>query len=276
MNYTYSRRYQGPIQAVIFDWAGTIVDFGSCAPVEAFVELFKRRQINISVSEARGPMGMDKKAHVLSLLNSPRISEEWRITKNRTWDQSDVEDLYREFIPVQMGCLEKHSTLISGVLDLTHTLKQRGMKIGTTTGYNADMISVVAAEAKKHGFDPDAVVCSSDVPVGRPEPWMIFKCASRLKIFPMEAIVKVGDTVMDIEEGLNAGTWTIGVAKTGNELGLSEKEIDSLNPNDLNQRLQRARQRLVQAGAHFVVDGVADILPILNEIERRLRCGEKP
>ena len=105
---------------------------------------------------------------------------------------------------------------------------------------------------------------------------MCLRNAENLGIYPMEAIVKIGDTLPDIEEGLNAGMWTVGLAKTGNEMGLNEKELESLTAEDLDRRLTRARSRMAQAGAHYVVDGIWNCDPIIDDINVRLARGERP
>jgi phosphonoacetaldehyde hydrolase len=183
--------------------------------------------------------------------------------------------------------------MIPGVLKTIQKLKaDHGIKIGATTGYLSDMIAIVKVQAEKQGYEPDSTVCASDVPAGRPEPWMAIKNAQNLRVFPFEACVKVDDTLPGIEEGLNAGMWTIGVAKTGNEMGLTEEEVNALDPADLDHRLQRIRATFAKVGAHYVVDSAAgkskelprslsdplflDIIPIIEQINQRLARGEKP
>ena len=163
-----------------------------------------------------------------------------------------------------------------GTLDALKDFRGRGLKIGSTTGYTGEMMALLVNEAKKRGYEPDATVCATDVPAGRPEPWMCLQNAMCLQIFPMEAIVKVGDTLPDIEEGLNAGMWTVGLAKTGNELGLNEAEVAKLPADTLAAKLAVARQRMRQTGAHYVVDSISDVSPILDEINARLARGERP
>ena len=92
----------------------------------------------------------------------------------------------------------------------------------------------------------------------------------------MEAIVKIGDTLPDIAEGLNAGMWTIGLAKTGNEMGLNAAEVEALSPEELDGKLTRARERMAGSGAHYVVDGIGDCDPIIDQINTRIAAGEKP
>jgi phosphonoacetaldehyde hydrolase len=155
-------------------------------------------------------------------------------------------------------------------------MRKQGLKIGSTTGYTGEMMQLLLEEARRRGYEPDSTVCATDVPAGRPEPWMCLRNAEMLRVFPMEAIVKIGDTLPDIEEGLNAGMWTIGLAKTGNEMGLNAQEVAALPQDELDHRLARACKRMYQTGAHYVVDSIADVLPILEQLNQRLAKGERP
>jgi len=269
-------RYAGPLKAVILDWAGTIVDYGSCAPAGVFVEVFARQGVTITMQQARGPMGSEKRAHIAAIAAVPEVSEAWQRTHRRTCTEEDIDAMYAEFVPLQIECLPRFAGLIPGTIEAVAEFRKRGLKIGTTTGYNAEMMHVLAAEAARRGFEPDAIVSSDMVPEGRPAPWMALKAAALLGVYPMSAIVKIGDTIPDIHEGLNAGMWTIAVAATGNELGLSQVEAEAFSADERENRLTRARERLRAAGAHHVVDGIVDAPPILDLIEARLAQGECP
>lgn len=122
----------------------------------------------------------------------------------------------------------------------------------------------------------DSVVCASDVRQSRPAPWMCFENAHRLNVYPMQAIVKVGDTTSDIEEGLNAGMWSVGVAKSGNELGLSKLEVETLEPDQLKGKLEAAYTRMYAAGAHYVIDTIEHLPRVLNEINSQISLGGQP
>lgn len=274
--FRFRRSYRGKVQAAIFDWAGTTVDFGSRAPAGVFVDVFGRHGVEITMEQAREPMGTYKRVHLQRLLAMPSIARRWEAVHGRPSNEEDLETLFHEFIPLQVACLADYADVIPGCLETMAALRARGIKIGSTTGYNGEMMAVLSVEAKRRGYEPDAMVCMSDVPAGRPAPWMCLENAKRLGVFPLEAIVKVDDTTPGIDEGLNGGMWTIGIAKTGNELGLTEPEIAALPPDDYARLIQRAYARLAAAGAHYVVDGVADILPCIDDIERRLAAGEKP
>ena len=187
-----------------------------------------------------------------------------------------MERLFQEFIPLQLDALPNFLDVIPGVVDTVKLMRQRGLKIGATTGYNQEMMALCQAAAAKEGYVPDVSIAVTQVPAGRPAPWMAVKAAMDLQVFPWESIVKIGDTVTDIQEGLNAGMWTIGVTKTGNELGLSRAETEAMTPGELAPLLDRATTKLAQAGAHYVVEGVADVPPLLDAIDARLARGERP
>lgn len=276
MSYTYRRSYAGPLRAVIFDWAGTTVDYGSCAPVAVFVEIFRRRGVAITPQQARAPMGLEKKDHIRAIAAQPTVAEQWRALQRRDWLEADIEALYRESVPLQAECVADYADLIPGTLATVAACRARGLKIGSSTGYSRQIMDALLPAAARRGYTPDSTICPSDVPAGRPAPWMIYQNASQLGVYPMAALVKVGDTLPDIEEGLNAGTWTIGLSKSGNQLGLTEIECRDLAPEALAARLAQIEQQLRQAGAHYVIETIADVPPILDAIEARLRQGEHP
>jgi phosphonoacetaldehyde hydrolase len=172
--------------------------------------------------------------------------------------------------------IARHADVIPGVPETLDALRQHGMVIGSTTGYTREMMASLLPLAAAAGFAPDSTVCADEVPAGRPAPWMAITAAMQMGVYPMEACVKVGDTLVDIAEGLNAGMWTVGITKTGNELGLSRAEVDALAPGELAARLKAASERLSQAGAHFVIEGVGNLPAIVSEIRGRLGRGERP
>ena len=268
--------YRGRLQAVILDWAGTTVDHGSLAPVRVLQKIFADRGIEISEDEARRDMGVLKKDHIRALLHAPRIAEAWRMRYRQIPEERDVETLFADFIPQQMQCLLEFSPVISGVTETVRRLRSRGLKIGSTTGYTRPMLDILLPHAASQGYAPDCALCPDDVGAGRPFPWMIYENAVRMKVFPLEAIVKIGDTVSDIEEGLNAGTWTVGVTQTGNMIGLTEGLWQALPEAERTARLQDATRIMREAGVHYVIETLAGIDPVLDQIEARLQIGERP
>ena len=188
----------------------------------------------------------------------------------------DVDELYAAFIPKQLEVLEGYSDVIAGVQQAAERMRSRGLKIGTTTGYSRVMLQYVLERARKQGFVPDSSLCPDDVASGRPAPFMCYLSAVRMQLFPMWTLVKIGDTAVDIEEGLNAGMWTVGITRTGNEVGLTPAEWNSASETQRKQRLDHARAVLMEAGAHYVAESVADCDEVLSRIDDRLWQGELP
>jgi phosphonoacetaldehyde hydrolase len=265
------------LQAVILDWAGTAVDFGSLAPARTLQKLFTRFGVSLSDADARRDMGLPKKEHIRAILALPQIRAALQAHHGTPPGVPVVDEIYHRFILLQLPCLAEHSTLISGVLEAVQFFRQRGLKIGSTTGYTRAMLDVLLAQSAEAGYWPDCSLAPEDVGAGRPHPFMIYETAVRLQVYPMSAIVKIGDTPADIQEALNAGAWAIGVAGTGNGIALSLDEFQKLSAIEKETRLASSRAELQNAGAHFVIDTLAEAPALLDEIEAHLRTLiEKP
>lgn len=276
MTFSYHRTYRGPLRAIILDWAGTVLDYGCYAPALVFVEIFQRQGVTVTLAEARGPMGLYKKDHIRQLCQLDSVRQRWQEIHGRLPTEADVEAMYADFVPRQLAVLAAYAELIPGTLEAVAACRQRGLKIGSTTGYTTEMMAIVRSSAERHGYAPDAIVCADEVPTSRPAPWMCVQNAMQLGIYPFAACVKVDDTAPGIEEGLNAGMWTIGLAQTGNEVGLNEAEITQLDAATLRAKVDHASNRLWQSGAHYVVNGIWAVPAVLDAINARLARGEKP
>lgn len=276
MTFTYERRYRGKIQAVLLDWAGTTMDYGCMAPAVVFVEVYKRQGVPITMDEARAPMGAHKRVHIQQISQLDSVRQRWEAAHTRPPTEADIDRMFAEFVPLQLACLSDYSTLIPGTLEVVAAMRQRGIKIGSTTGYLTEMMAINRKDGATQGYEPDSNVCASDVPAGRPYPYMCLQNVINLQVSPVAGCVKIDDTVPGVEEGLNAGMWSIGLAMSGNEVGLPLKDVQALPPADRERRRQRAYTRMSQCGAHYVVDSIADIMPCLDDIEQRLARGERP
>ena len=261
------------LKALVLDWAGTTVDFGSVAPARTLQQVFARAGIQLNEAEARRDMGLPKKDHIGRILSMPRVRDAWQSLSGRIPTPADIEEIYQVFIPQQLSCLEEYSTLIPGVVDSVRRFRSRGLKIGSTTGYTRTMLDLLLEKSGQAGYKPDCSLAPEDVGAGRPHPFMLYETAIRLQVYPLAAIAKVGDTPADIEEGLNTGAWSIGVAGTGNGIGLSCEEFHSLPLAEQCARLSDARHELERAGAHYVVDTFADLDAVLDDIDARLKSA---
>lgn len=276
MTFRYHRDYRGPLEAVLLDWAGTTMDFGCFAPAVVFMEVFARKGVPITMAEARAPMGAHKRVHIQRITELESVRGRWRDAHAAAPSEKDIDAMFADFVPLQLACLAQYAELIPGTLETVAELRRRGLKIGSTTGYTTEMMRVNLREAARQGYVPDSTVCASDVPAGRPLPYMCLQNAINLGVTTVDACVKVDDTVPGVEEGLNASMWTVGLAVTGNEVGMQRAEWEALPPAEKQAKRERAHRRLAQAGAHYVVDGIADLLPCIDDIESRLRRGERP
>ena len=260
------------IQAVILDWAGTTVDFGSLAPARTLQRVFAEAGISLSEAETRRDMGLPKRAHLRAILNIPRVRDAWKALRGHVPRDEETEELYQRFIPLQLSCLTEYSALIPGVAEAVQQLRKRGLKIGSTTGYTRAMLDVLLAQSAEGGYVPDCALAPEDVGAGRPQPLMIYEAIVRLQVHPTSAVAKIGDTPADILEGLNAGAWSIGVAGTGNGIGLSFDAFQRLSPSENEVRLNEARAELQHAGAHYVIDTLGELPAVLDNIDERLRA----
>jgi phosphonoacetaldehyde hydrolase len=272
----HAHRYVGPLKAVVLDWAGTTVDYGCMAPVATFMQAFAEMGVPITVEEARAPMGMPKWHHIQAITRMEPVAARWQSVHGGRPEDHDVDVLYQRFLPLQVLTVEQHSDVIPGVVETVAALRARGMAIASTTGYPREVMDVVVRVAKEQGYEPDITICAGDTPAGRPGPFMALQALIKLSVSPVEAVVKIGDTVVDIEEGLNGGMWSVGVAVTGNEVGLTAAEYAALSADEQDRLSKVATDRLLAAGAHYVVDSVAQALPVLDSIEARLAAGERP
>ncbi|HEY2786560.1 MAG TPA: phosphonoacetaldehyde hydrolase [Fimbriiglobus sp.] len=264
------------LTAVVLDWAGTTVDHGSCAPAIVFQEVFRRRGVTVTPAQARGPMGMAKRDHIAAIAAVPDVAAAWVAVYGRPCGPDDIDRMYDEFLPLQKNVLTSHSDVIAGVPEAVADCRHMGLRIGSTTGYTRELMAVVTATAATQGYEPDCVLCSEDAPHGRPAPYLLFEAAKRLGVYPMWTVVAVDDTPVGIRAGRNAGCWTVGVTRTGNGVGLSLRDLDASPAEEIRRLCTAAEESLRAAGTHFVVESVADLVPVLREIESQLRAGKSP
>lgn len=264
------------LRAVVFDWAGTVVDFGSRAPIAAFVRVFADFGVPIAVEEARRPMGLAKRAHIAALGGQPRIALAWKARHGHDFGEADIDRIYQVFEPFSARVVTEHAELIPGTVETVTALRQRGIRIGSTTGYPRAIMQPLLRLAAGQGYAPDNLVCAGDLAEGRPSPMMMYRCFLDLGVWPAAACVKVDDTAPGIAEGLSAGCWTVGVSLTGNALGLSREALAALPADEQARRGGAAAAELSAAGAHYVIDGVGDLLPVIDAIAARLLLGERP
>lgn len=258
------------IEMVVFDWAGTTVDYGSSAPAQVFGQIFAQEGISFTREEINRPMGMEKKDHIRALLRSNFGSRQWELTHKRPWNEEDVERLYQRFEEALFQVVADRSHPLPGVVETVESLRKQGIKIGSTTGYTSQMMEQVAPRAAEGGYAPDCLVTPDQAGSGRPGPEMLLACMRRLQVPDPQCVVKVGDTVADILEGKNAGAWSVGLLTGSNLVGLTEEEAAAAPPEELARRRREAADRYQEAGADLVLDSIRDLPRALEELNHRL------
>lgn len=259
-----------PVKAVIFDWAGTMVDFGCMAPVRALRQVFAGEGVALAAEDARADMGRAKLDHLRALLSEPGVAARWRAAKGAEPGEADVARLYEALGPAMTEAAAGAAKLIPGAASTVCALRKLGVRIGSGTGYTRAMMGAILSEAERQGYVPDVTICAGETPSGRPSPQPAWAAMIALDVWSARACIKVDDAAVGMAEGKAAGCWTVGVAASGNEVGLDAEAFARLSEEDRRRLVPRAAERLKAAGADYVIDDVSDLLPVVHEIAARI------
>jgi len=273
--------YTGPLQACILDWSGTTADAHVIAPAVVFVDVFNKHGVPITMKEARVPMGLRKDLHIAQILEMPDVRKRWTKAKGAEPTKADVDTIFADFVPMQVACLAKYAVLLPGAKKATEVLKKElNLVIGHTTGFTKSMVEVLAENTIKQGYTPDFNCAGDMVENGmgfRPTPFMIYKNLVNLKIWPIESVVKVDDTVTGVQEGITAGCWSVGVAGISNYTDIDTMEQwDAMDVEERTRRVKVSFEKLHNSGAHYVTDSIREVPWICKDINERLARGETP
>jgi phosphonoacetaldehyde hydrolase len=264
------------ILAVVFDWAGTVIDFGCIAPIRALQAAFAAEGMDVTEAQARKDMGRAKRDHVGALLSDPSVSAAWTARFGTIPAEADIDRVYAAVEPLMQAEAATRSTLIPGAADLIAWLQAEGVKIGSSTGYTRQMMAGILPRAAEQGYSPRVVVCAGETRLGRPSPLPMWTALGELEAWPAWRCVKVDDAVVGIEEGRNAGAWTIGLSVSGNGVGLDLEAWGALGEAQRAAMAQRSETELRDAGADYVIATIAEARAVLVEIDRRIAAGERP
>ena len=277
-DYLFTRSYRGRVKGLVLDWSGTTADAYVIAPAVVFVEVFKKQGVEISMAEARGPMGLRKDLHIKELTKVPEIRERWNSMHGSYPDQGAVDRMFADFVPMQLGCLRQYTTLLPHVAEVTQGFQQEGIKIGSSTGFVRSMVDILEVDAKQQGYTPDASVAGDEVINGaRPKPFMVYRNLDLMDVHPIQSVVKVDDTVSGVGEALEAGCWGVGIARYSNYMDINTLEqAESLPEQEIQRRLGLTCEILRKAGAHYVIDTFDELPEVVEDVNQRLSRGERP
>jgi len=282
-NKNYNKYIDG-IKTIILDNSGTFVDPYVIAPAITFKKVFSNYMINITMEEARVPMGLRKDLHIAEILKIPRIRDKFFEKYGRDSNNEDIMNIYNDFVPTQLQILPEYCELLPKVKETMDILKMDGIKIGTTTGFNREMVNCIVEEVKKKGIEFDNTVAGDDfhheyLHLGvRPKPFMLYKNLFELDSWPIQSVVKVDDTICGIQEGISAGCWSVGITDYSNYMNINSlDEWASLNDVEKYERKKKSRNKIKEeSGAHYVINEFDQLIPVIQDINKRLIKGEKP
>ena len=254
------------IKAIILDWAGTTVDFGSITPIVAFKEVLEEyTKQSVPKAVIQKYMGLKKIDHVKKVLADINIP----------YTETDLVNIMEKIDEKIRQVAVDKTVLIDGTLEFQEYLKSKSIKLGSNTGYTRNMMNVIEAIAEKQGYKPDCTLASDEASAGRPYPWSCFNIAEKLNVFPMSSCVKMGDNIVDIEEGLNANMWSVGIVESSNLIGISEEELNK-HP-DKEELINSAKDKLLKAGAHLVIRTIKQAPEAVDLIEAYIaKNGSNP
>jgi phosphonoacetaldehyde hydrolase len=277
-DYVYTRGYRGKVKGIVLDWSGTTADAYVLAPAVVFVDVFKKHGVEISMAEARGPMGLRKDLHIKELTLVPEIAARWKGVHGSDPDQGSVDAMFADFVPMQLECLRQYTTLLPHVAEVIKQFQNDGIKIGSSTGFIRSMVDILEADAKTQGYVPDASVAGDEVEHGaRPKPFMVYRNLDLMDVSPIQSVVKVDDTVSGVGEALEAGCWGVGIARYSNYMDIDSMEhYESLSEGEIARRLKLTREILAKSGAHYVIDTFDQMPAVIADVNERLARGERP
>ena len=277
-DFVYTRSYRGKVKGLVLDWSGTTADAYVLAPAVVFADVFKKHGVEITMTEARGPMGLRKDLHIKALTEDPEICARWKGVHGKDPDQGDVDAMFADFVPMQLECLRLYTTPLPGVAEVTQKLQKEGIKIGSSTGFLRAMVDILEEDAKKQGYTPDSSVAGDEVEHGaRPKPFMVYRNLDKMDIHPIQSVVKVDDTISGVGEALEAGCWGVGIARYSNYMDVNSlEEGESLSEAEIARRLAYTREILSKAGAHYVIDTFDQLTEVIDDVNQRLARGERP
>jgi phosphonoacetaldehyde hydrolase len=257
------------IRLVVFDWTGTLIDHGSVAPVRAIIGAFESAGVAVTAGQVRSATGLPKREQLETILRIPDVLRRFQSVHRRSPCQGDVDALHAAYLPAQLSAIRRCAELIDGAAGSIRLLRARGIAVATTTSYFREAAELVLERARQQGFIPDHAACPDYVLADKPAPFMIHACMEALNICRAREVLVVGDGLLDIAAGRNAGCLSVGVAGTGDEVGLTSPEWDALELHERNALLANAHRNLRDAGADFVIDTLSELPLVVDCIEER-------
>lgn len=202
---------------ILFDMIGTSIQDssnGDSLIVDSFSKAFRARGLQIGFKEINQVRGKSKREAIGSILLEHKVNPDL------------ANKIYNEFIALLNEYVNSF-TEINGASDVFGLLIEKKIKIGLGSGLPMQFVNKLIEQVGWQRYWFDYIGSSEDIGKGRPDPIMINDAMQKLKLETRDTILKVGDTVVDIQEGKNAGVKTVGVL-TGTQ---SKAELEQQKPD---------------------------------------------
>jgi len=220
------------IQLVVFDIAGTTVrDRGNVA--DAFISAFRDYGFDMPAAEVKKVMGFRKMDAI-------------RILLGENAGEILIANIHDRFIRKMIAFYQEDQELapLPHAEEVFSLLRDQGLKVALNTGFTRAITNTILHRLHwDNGKGPDRVICSDEVPEGRPSPDMIETLVRELGIDSPAHVLKVGDTEVDVEEGRNAGCGIVVSVTTG---AYTREQLEGYHPD-------------------HIIDDLRELLPIIHK-----------
>lgn len=273
------------VENIILDFSGTCVDSFTLAPAIAFVEVFKKYNINICIKEAvKKPMGLYKFDHIKYILNMEDVKRQWFKEYNRETTDNDLNNIYKDFIKLQIEVLPNYCKPLPKVVETMNILRKNNIKFGGCSGFSREMINTILKNTSDKGLFFESTFLADDINDekkiflgGRPYPFMIYQNLFNLENKNISQCIKVDDSAVGIEEGLAANCWTVGISNYSNYINVnSVEEFSQMSELEKKERKEYSKKKLIESGCHYVIGEFDELIYVVDDINNRLENGERP
>lgn len=229
-----------PVELVVFDIAGTTVkDNGEIA--SAFQNGLKEYGYDVPVAKINPLMGYKKTEAIKKMLT------EYELQKDKITEEL-VSTIHQRFLELMINyySTSEEITPLPFVEEVFSQLKKKEIKIGLDTGFSKEITDIII---NRLGWlrdkKIDMVISSNEVKAGRPFPYMIEEMMKISDVKDPKKVIKVGDTEVDINEGINAGCLYSIAVTTG---AFTREELAVYNPS-------------------FIIDDLKELVTIIENIQ---------
>lgn len=256
------------IRAVIFDLAGTTIDYGNQAPALAIRKAFKQFGVEVSLKELQCNAEWEPLVQIKRIMTESDVQKRWYIKHPDVSLEEGISQVAKWFNRNILEILPQIAKVKSGLPTLISYFRTQGIRFATTTRYTNEMLAKILPLVSEQGFDPQINITAADfedsADVG---PEMVRQAMTKLRIRNAQSVIKVGDTPRDIYEGKAAGVITIGMIEGSSLIGLSQSEFSVLPFAHRNSLKNRVAAELEKAGADYVVENTKDLMRLIKELD---------